>query len=48
MIRPPNDESEVVKSPLLALSEPEVRRCNDINNKTTEVELELKLVEKLL
>ena len=50
MICPPNDESEVVKSPLLALSEPEVKRYNITNNKTTEAELELKLelVEKLL
>src|SRR6266542_6749006 len=50
MIRPPNDESEVVKSPFLALSEPEVRRCNATNNETTEAEfeLELELVEKLL
>ena len=50
MLRPPNDESEVVKSPLLALSEPEVRRCNVTNNETTEAELELEveLIEKLL
>src|SRR5436190_19210670 len=31
IIRPPNDESEVVKSSLLALSELEVRRCNITN-----------------
>ncbi|RIA82409.1 hypothetical protein C1645_835392, partial [Glomus cerebriforme] len=50
MIRPPNNESEVAKSPLLALSELEVRRCNVTNNETTEaeLELELELVEKLL
>ena len=50
MLRPPNDESEVVKSPLLVLSEPEVRRCNVTNNETTEAELELEveLIEKLL
>ena len=47
MIRPPNDESEVIdNSPLLAVSEPEVKRCNDINSEITEVEFEL--VEKLL
>ena len=47
MIRPPNDESEVVDSPLLAISEPEVKKYNDdTNNETTEAEFEL--VEKLL
>ncbi|GBC10739.1 hypothetical protein RclHR1_09860016 [Rhizophagus clarus] len=47
MIRPPNDESEVIDSPLLAISEPEVKKYNDdTNNETTEAEFEL--VEKLL
>ena len=47
MIRPPNDESEVIdNSPLLAVPEPEVKRCNDINSEITEVKFEL--VEKLL
>src|SRR2546423_1115543 len=48
ILHPPNDKSEVIESPLLAVSEPEVRRCNNTNNETTEAELELKLVEKLL
>ncbi|RIA94877.1 hypothetical protein C1645_734496 [Glomus cerebriforme] len=30
MICPPNDESEIVKSPFLALSEPEVRRSTEV------------------
>jgi hypothetical protein len=47
MIHLPNDESEVINnSPLLAVLEPEVKRCNDINSKITEIEFEL--VEKLL
>jgi len=47
MIHPPNDESDVIdNNPLLVLSEPEVKRCNDINSKITKVEFEL--VEKLL
>ena len=46
MIRPPNDELKVIKSSLLAVPEPEVKRCNDINSEITEVEFEL--VEKLL
>ena len=47
MIRSPNDESEVIdNSPLLVVPELEVKRCNDINSETTEVEF--KLVEKLL
>jgi hypothetical protein len=38
MIHPPNDESEVIdNSPLLAVPEPEVKRCNDINSEITEV-----------
>ena len=47
-MKSPYDKSEVIESPLLAVSEPEVRRCNNTNNETTEAELELKLVEKLL
>src|SRR4051794_35551246 len=48
MIRPPNDESEVVESPLL---EPEVKSCpkgnNDMNSeKTSQVEFDF--VESLL
>ncbi|RIA89692.1 hypothetical protein C1645_824455 [Glomus cerebriforme] len=46
MIRPSNDESKVIKSSLLVVSEPEVKRCNDINSEITEIEF--KLVEKLL
>jgi len=46
MIRPPNDESKVIKSSLLAVSELEIKRCNDINSEITEVEF--KLGEKLL
>src|SRR6266480_1390375 len=50
MIRSPNDESEVVKSPLLDIPEPEVKRFpmenNDIVNKTTEAEFEV--IETLL
>src|SRR2546421_404648 len=49
MIRPPNDESEVVKSPLLDIPEPEVKRFpmeNNIVNETTEAEFEV--VETLL
>ena len=46
MICPLNDESKVIKSSLLAVLKPEVKRCNDINSKITEVEFEL--VEKLL
>ncbi|GES96008.1 hypothetical protein RCL_jg353.t1 [Rhizophagus clarus] len=42
-----NDESKIVKSLLLAVSESEVKKYNnDINNKITEAEFEL--VEKLL
>jgi hypothetical protein len=50
MLRPPNDESEIVESPLLVVPELEVRRCNDTNNETTEAELELEieLIVKLL
>ena len=48
MLRSPNDESKVIESPLLAISESEVRRYNDTNNEITEAELELELVEKLL
>ncbi|PKC10724.1 hypothetical protein RhiirA5_414014 [Rhizophagus irregularis] len=32
----------------ISTTEPEIRRCNDTNNKITEAELKLKLVEKLL
>src|SRR2546423_5228202 len=46
MIRPPNDESKVIKSSLLAVPEPEVKRCNDINSEITEVELVEKLLEE--
>ena len=50
MIRPPNDESEVVKSPLLDVPEPEVKRFpvenSDIVSETTEAEFEV--VETLL
>ena len=45
MIRPPNDESEVVKSPLLDVPEPEVKRFpmenSDIVSETTEAEFEV-------
>ncbi|CAB4386585.1 unnamed protein product [Rhizophagus irregularis] len=46
MIRPPNDESEVVKSSLLDILEPRVQRIDDTNSETTEAEFEL--VETLL
>ena len=46
MICPPNDESKVIKSSLLAIPEPKIKRCNDINSEITEVEFEL--VETLL
>ena len=46
MIHLLNNESKVIKSSLLAVSESEVKRCNDINSEITEVEF--KLVEKLL
>jgi hypothetical protein len=52
MIRPPNDESEVVKSSLLEASErrdilePKVQRIDDTNSETTKAEFEL--VETLL
>ncbi|PKY61551.1 hypothetical protein RhiirA4_486677, partial [Rhizophagus irregularis] len=46
MIRPPNDESEVVKSSLLDILEPKVQRFDDTNSETTEAEFEL--VEGLL
>ena len=46
MIRLPNDELEVVDSPLLAILETEMGRCSNINNITTDVEFEL--VEILL
>ncbi|PKK56224.1 hypothetical protein RhiirC2_800485, partial [Rhizophagus irregularis] len=46
MIRPPNDESEVVDSPLLAIPETEIGRYSNINNVTTDAEFEL--VETLL
>ena len=47
MIRPPNDESEVIEnSPLLAVPEPKVQRIDDTNTETTEAEFEL--VETLL
>ncbi len=45
MICPSNNESEIIKSSLLAISESEVKRCNDINSEITEVKFEL--VEKL-
>ncbi|GBB87605.1 hypothetical protein RclHR1_14080002 [Rhizophagus clarus] len=47
MIHPPNDDSEVIDSPLLAVSEPEVKKYNvNTNNKIIKTEFEL--VEKLL
>ncbi|PKK43748.1 hypothetical protein RhiirC2_722757, partial [Rhizophagus irregularis] len=47
MIRPPNDESEIIKnSPLLVVLEPKVQRIDDTNSETTEAEFEL--VETLL
>ena len=50
MIRPSNDESEVVKSPLLDVLKPEVKRFpvenSDIVSKTTEAKFEV--VETLL
>ncbi|GBC40919.2 uncharacterized protein OCT59_029341 [Rhizophagus irregularis] len=46
IIRPPNDEYEVVKSSLLDIPEPKVQRVDDINSETTEAEFEL--VEGLL
>ena len=46
MIRLPNDESEVVKSPLLAVPEMESVKYANISNETTIAEFEL--VETLL
>ncbi|CAB4399818.1 unnamed protein product [Rhizophagus irregularis] len=46
MIRPPNDESEVVKSSLLDIPEPKVQIFDNTNSETSQAELEL--VEKLL
>ncbi|GBC54096.2 highly derived D5-like helicase-primase [Rhizophagus irregularis DAOM 181602=DAOM 197198] len=46
MIRPPNDESEVVKSSLLDIPKAEMEGCPSINNVTTDAEFEL--VETLL
>src|SRR5438034_449966 len=46
MIRPPNDESEIAESPLLAILKTEMGRCPSINNVTTDAEFEL--VETLL
>ncbi len=46
MICLPNDESEVINSPLLTISETEMRRCPNINNVTTDAEF--KLIETLL
>ncbi|UZO28485.1 uncharacterized protein OCT59_022006 [Rhizophagus irregularis] len=46
MIRPPNDKSEIAESPLLIVLEPEMGRCPNINNVTTDAELEL--IEGLL
>ncbi|CAB4384660.1 unnamed protein product [Rhizophagus irregularis] len=46
MIRPPNDESEITENPFLIVPEPEMGRCPNINNITTDAELEL--VERLL
>ena len=50
ILRSRNDESEVVDDPLLAVPEPEVKRCSEDNNDTVnEVsEAEFELVEKLL
>ena len=46
MLRPPNDESEVVESPLLVIPESESISYSSMGVDATEVELEL--VEKLL
>ncbi|CAB4396784.1 unnamed protein product [Rhizophagus irregularis] len=46
MIHLPNDESEIAESPFLIIPEPEMGRCPNINNVTTNTELEL--VEELL
>ncbi|CAB4382746.1 unnamed protein product [Rhizophagus irregularis] len=46
MIRPPNDESEVIKSSLLDIPKAEMEGCSSINNVTTDTEFEL--VETLL
>src|SRR6266542_2150013 len=46
MIRPPNDESEVVKSSFLDIPKAEIEGCPSINNVTTDAEFEL--VETLL
>ena len=35
MIRLPNDELEIAKSPLLVISELEAKGCNDTNSETT-------------
>ncbi|CAB4382524.1 unnamed protein product [Rhizophagus irregularis] len=41
MIRPPNYESEVVKSSFLDITEPKVQRFDDTNSETTQAEFEL-------
>lgn len=38
IIRPPNNESEITKSPLLDIPEPEAKGCNDTNGETTQVD----------
>ena len=40
MIRPPNDESEITKSPLLVIPELEAKGCNDTNGEMTQVEFD--------
>jgi len=40
MIRPPNDESKITKSPLLVVSELEAKGYNDTNSETTQTEFD--------
>ena len=40
MIHPPNDESEIAKSPLLVIPELEAKGCNDTNGEMTQVEFD--------
>ncbi|UZO09227.1 uncharacterized protein OCT59_029463 [Rhizophagus irregularis] len=40
MIRPPNDDSRIIDSPLLTVSEPEVKRCPIKGNENTDANIE--------
>ncbi|CAG8549884.1 16032_t:CDS:2, partial [Cetraspora pellucida] len=46
MLRPPNDESKIIKSPILDKPKTEVKRCNDANGEITQADYDF--VELLL